>query len=80
MFPILTHSLHDVIFRILKHEGLPGAPTSPHAFTNVMAKKKGGQQRFCFEFRYLNVLTRREASQISGIDDSLSKHRFFYQF
>ena len=40
---------------------------SPWACGVVMAKKKGGQLRFCCDFRYLNAVT------IPRIDESLSK-------
>ena len=38
-----------------------------------MAKKKGGQLRFCCDFRYLNAVTIKDAYPIPRIDDSLSK-------
>ena len=39
----------------------------------VMAKKKGGQLRFCCDFRYLNAVTIKDAYPIPRIDESLSK-------
>ena len=39
----------------------------------VMAKKKGGQRRFCCEFRYLNAVTIEDAYPIPRIEESLSK-------
>ena len=39
----------------------------------VMAKKKGGQLRFCCEFHYLNAVTMKDAYPIPRIDESLSK-------
>ena len=38
-----------------------------------MAKKKGGQIRFCCDIRYLNAVTIKNAYPIPRIDDSLSK-------
>ena len=38
-----------------------------------MAKKKGGQLRFCCGFRYLNAVTIKDAYPIPRIDESLSK-------
>ena len=38
-----------------------------------MAKKKGGQLRFCCDFRYLNAVTIKDASTIPRIDENLSK-------
>ena len=38
-----------------------------------MAKKKGGQLRFCCDFRYLNAVTIKDAYPIPRIDESLSK-------
>ena len=35
---------------------------SPWACGVVMAKKKGGQLRFCCDFRYLNAVTIKDAS------------------
>ena len=46
---------------------------SPRACRVVMAKKKGGQLRFCCIFRYLNALTIEDAYPIPRIDESLSK-------
>ena len=48
---------------------------SPWACGVVMAKKKGGQLRFCCDFRYLNVVTIKDAYPIPRIDESLSKLR-----
>ena len=39
----------------------------------VMAKKKGGQLRFCCDFRYLNAVTIKDAYPIPRIDENLSK-------
>ena len=39
----------------------------------VMAKKKGGQLRFCCDFRYLNAVTIKDAYPIPRNDESLSK-------
>ena len=38
-----------------------------------MEKKKGGQLRFCCDFRYLNAVAKKDAHPISQIDESLSK-------
>ena len=46
---------------------------SPWACGVVMAKKKGGELRFCFDFRYLNAVTIKDAYPIPCIDESLSK-------
>ena len=46
---------------------------SPWACGVVMAKKKGGQLRFCCDFRYLNAVTIKDAYPIPRIDDILSK-------
>ena len=46
---------------------------SPWACGVVMAKKKGGQLRFCCDFRYLNAETIKYAYPIPRIDESLSK-------
>ena len=46
---------------------------SPWACGVVMAKKKGGQLRFCWDFRYLNAVTIKDAYPIPRIDESLSK-------
>ena len=46
---------------------------SPWACGVVMAKKKGGQLRFCCDFRYLNAVTIKDAYPIPRIDESLSK-------
>ena len=46
---------------------------SPWACGVVMAKKKGGQLRFCCDFRYLNAVTIKDAHPIPRIDESLSK-------
>ena len=46
---------------------------SPLACGVVMAKKKRGKLRFCCDFRYLNVVTIKEAHPICRIDDNLSK-------
>ena len=48
---------------------------SPWACGVVMAKKKGGQLRFCCDFRYLNAVTIKDAYPIPRIDESLSKLR-----
>ena len=45
----------------------------PWARGVVMAKKKGGQLRFCCDFRYLNAVTIKDAYPIPRIDESLSK-------
>ena len=36
-------------------------------------EKKGGQLRFCCDFRYLNAVTIKDAYPIPRIDESLSK-------
>ena len=46
---------------------------SPWACGVVMAKTKGGQLRFCCDFRYLNAVTIKDAYPIPRIDESLSK-------
>ena len=46
---------------------------SPWACGVVMTKKKGGQLRFCCDFRYLNAVTIKDAHPIPRIDESLSK-------
>ena len=46
---------------------------SPWACGVVMAKKKGGQVRFCCDLRYLNAVTIKDAYSIPRIDESLSK-------
>ena len=46
---------------------------SPLACGVVLAKKKGGQLRFCCDFRYLNAVTIEDAYPIPRIDESLSK-------
>ena len=46
---------------------------SPWVCGVVMAKKKGGQLRFCCDFRYLNAVTKKDAYPIPRIDESLSK-------
>ena len=46
---------------------------SPWACGVVMAKKKGGQLRFCCDFRYLNAVTIKDAYPIPRKDESLSK-------
>ena len=46
---------------------------SPWACGVVMAKKKGGQLRFCCDFRYLNAVTIKDAYPIPRINESLSK-------
>ena len=39
----------------------------------VKGEKKGGQLRFCCDFRYLNAVTIKDAYPIPRIDESLSK-------
>ena len=46
---------------------------SPWACGVIMAKKKGGQLRFCCDFRYLNAVTIKDAYPIPRIVESLSK-------
>ena len=46
---------------------------SPWACGVVMTKKKGGQLKFCCDFRYLNAVTINDAYPIPRIDESLSK-------
>ena len=46
---------------------------SPWACGVVMAKKKGGQLRFCCDFDSLNAVTIKDAYPIPRIDESLSK-------
>ena len=46
---------------------------SPWACGVVMAKKKGGQLRFCCDVRYLNAVEIKDAYPIPRIDESLSK-------
>ena len=45
----------------------------PWACGVVMAKKKGGQLRFCCDFRHLNAVTIKAAYPTPRIDESLSK-------
>ena len=46
---------------------------SPWTCGVVMAKKEGGQLRFCCDFRYLNAVTIKDAYPIPRIDESLFK-------
>ena len=46
---------------------------SPLACRVFMAKNKGEHLRFCFDFRYLNAVTIKDAYPIPRIDESLSK-------
>ena len=46
---------------------------SPWACVVVMDKKKRGQLRFCFDFRYLNAATINDAYPIPRIDENLSE-------
>ena len=45
----------------------------PWACGVVMGQKKGGRFRFCFDFRYLNGVTIKDAYPIPRIDESLFK-------
>ena len=46
---------------------------SPWACGVVMTKKKGGQLKFCCDFRYLNAVTINDVYPTPRIDESLSK-------
>ena len=57
---------------LLEHDMIEPSK-SPWACGVVMAKKKGGQLRFCCDFRYLNAVTIKDAYPMTRIDKSLSK-------
>ncbi len=46
----------------------------------VMAKKKGNQLRFCFDFRFLNGKTIRDAYPLPRIDENLARLGFAIYF
>ena len=46
---------------------------SPPACVVVMVKKKGDELRFCYDFRYLNSVTVKDAYSMPRSDESLSK-------
>ena len=54
----------------IRHERFLKLPSACGVF---MAKKKGGQLRFCCTLRYLNAMTIKDAYPIPRIDESLSK-------
>ena len=54
--------------------------TSPWAAPVILVEKKGGEQRFCIDYRKLNGLTKKDSFPLPRIDDTLDmlhgKHFF----
>ena len=72
MTPNKSEACRKEIEMLMEYDMI-GPSKSPWACGVVMAKKKGGQLRFCCDFRYLNAVTRKDAYPIPRIDESLSK-------
>ena len=72
MTPHKSEACRKEIEMLMEYE-LIEPSKSPWACGVVMAKKKGGQLRFCCDFRYLNAVTIKDAYPIPRIDESLSK-------
>ena len=72
MTPNKSEACRKEIEMLMEYE-LIEPSKSPWACGVVMAKKKGGQLRFCCDFRYLNAVTIKDAYPIPRIDESLSK-------
>ena len=45
--------------------------TSPWAAPVILVEKKGGEQRFCIDYRKLNGLTKKDSFPLPRIDDTL---------
>ena len=72
MTPHKSEACRAEIEMLLEYDMIePSKP--PWACGVVMTKKKGGQLRFCCDFRYLNAVTIKDAYPIPRIDESLSK-------
>ena len=72
MNPHKSEACRKEIEMLMEHDMIEPSK-SPWACGVVMAKKKGGQLRFCCDFRYLNAVTIKDAYRIPRIDESLSK-------
>ena len=72
MTPHKTEACRAEIEMLLEYDMIEPS-NSPWACGAVMAKKKGGQLRFCCDFRYLNAVTIKDAYPIPRINESLSK-------
>ena len=72
MTPHKSEACRKEIERLMEYDMIEPSK-SPWACGVVMAKKKGGQLRFCCDFRYLNAVTIKDAYPIPRIYESLSK-------
>ena len=72
MTPHKSEACRKEIERLMEYDMIEPSK-SPWACGVVMAKKKGGQLRFCCDFRYLNAATIKDAYPITRIYESLSK-------
>ena len=46
--------------------------TSPWAAPVILVEKKGGEQRFCLDYRKLNSLTKKDSFPLPRLDDTLN--------
>ena len=68
--PSLLEEAQRQIDAMLTH-GIIRESTSPWASPILFADKKGGDKRFCADYRLLNALTMRDRYPLPRIDDSL---------
>ena len=72
--PHNSEAIRKVIEMLMDYDMIEPS-SSPGACGVVMTKKKGGQLKFCCDFRYLNAVTIKDAYPTPRIDESLSKLR-----
>ncbi|XP_072164343.1 uncharacterized protein [Diadema setosum] len=72
----LPHALREVVKREVKEMldyGVIEPSTSPYASPIVLVSKKDGTNRFCCDFRKLNVVTVKDAEPIPDQDEIFAK-------
>ena len=71
--PMTKREVADKEVQRMLDMGVIRPSNSPWSSPIVLAAKKGGDVRFCIDFRKVNAVTRKDSFPLPRIDDSLSK-------
>ena len=71
--PLAKRQVADREVKRMLDMGVIEPSTSPWSSPIVLASKKGGDVRFCIDFRKVNAVTKKDSFPLPRIDDSLNK-------